>query len=117
MPANVISFPGTTCCGSFIHASSVSSFQTMFDFFKAGEYRVKLATLPAFLFQRLARLGPVIFRSGCKEWQAAQAPNTRWPRVGFAFCAYTKVPTAMRKAAPNVMAARGGESVFMERTP
>src|SRR5262249_10827331 len=97
MPANVISLPGTTCCGSLIHSSSVSSPQTMFEFFKAGEYRVKLATLPAFLFQRLARLGPVIFRSGFKEWQAEQAPNTRWPRVVFAFCACTRVATAMRE--------------------
>src|SRR5262249_6138766 len=115
MPGNVISLPGTTCCGSLIHASNVLSSQTMFDDLKAGEYRVKLGRLPAFLFHKLARLGPVIFRSGWREWQAAHAPNMRWPCVGFAFWAWTNVPAAMSNGGTKTMANR--RSAFIDQTP
>src|SRR5882672_748704 len=53
----------------------------MFADLRAGEYRLKLATLPAFRFHKPARFGPVMFWSSCKEWQAAHALNTRWPRI------------------------------------
>src|SRR5579875_2986592 len=82
MPGNVISLPGTKCCGSAIQSSSVFSFHWMWEDWRAGESRPKLGSVPAFRFQTPARLGPVMFRSGCKEWHAAQAPKKmRWPRA------------------------------------
>jgi hypothetical protein len=55
----------------------------MFEDLRAEEYRLKLVRLPAFLFHNFAKLGPVMFLSGCSEWQAAHAANTRCPRVEF----------------------------------
>src|SRR5215468_9838980 len=113
MPSKVISFPGIRCCGSLIHSSSVWSFHTMSDDLRAGEYRLKLSKPPAFLFHKFARLGPVMFLSGCKEWQAAHAPNTRGPRGAFPLVPAASNTDATASGAATTAISRKGSFIFM----
>src|ERR1700675_3543037 len=96
------------------------------DDFSAGEYRWKLASPPALRFHSSARLGPLMWRLGSSEWQAAQEPKTRWPLFVLAVSA---LGDAARSAPANVPAriaakryiyssiapALAGEQVFHER--
>src|SRR5436189_2279148 len=90
MPGKVIVFPGMTCCGFSSHASSVLSSQMMSEDASAGEYRVKLSTVPVLRFQRPARLGPLMFLLGFKEWHAAQFSKTFAPRDGLPSAAHAE---------------------------
>src|SRR5579864_2544178 len=82
MPGKVIVVLGTRAFGDLIQVSRVFASQLMPDAFSAGEYRSKLARLPAFRPQTPVRLGPVMFRSARREWQAAHVRNTVAPRSG-----------------------------------
>jgi hypothetical protein len=80
---------------------------------RAGEYRLKLGNLPAFLFHKFARLGPVMFLSGCKEWQAAHAPNTRCPRGALPLMPEASNTDATASGAATTTISRRGSFFFM----
>ena len=82
MPGMFMDVPGTSPLGSSIQASSFSSLQTKPEALSASLYRPNPSTVAAFRPATVARLGPVLWRSGRAEWQDRHCTKAFRPRSG-----------------------------------